>query len=515
VTNKPSAHLLIHLVVIAASICGYGAIYLSSLSRGYAPSLWPVARNLLVLIGLIAVFVALLKGARYRGNLTIFTAAFFLFAVGSVAQYRLFSDPEYVARLAGKQELVTAYRKAKIRAWRALAIEAAYDEAKRDILRGSSPGIGSDVSALPPTRTTVTARDFFSSPSTYAPPLAVMALVVSFLALRRESILFWVQRRSLTLALVAFIPLLIVAGLARSGGVLAEMTPWEVGKIVFLISLAGILVDTYGVIRITRWTFPPARSVLPLVVVTAFAILPFFVLSDFGQLMVFLIVYFALYLIAVGRRAQIVHGVILALAIGLLAYSVGQIPPRVFVRWHLWHSTWQAPDPQTEWWQRVLAQRFGPSGPGKISNDELWRDQALQLMQGLFGLTEGGLIGTGLGLGMPETVPISESDFIYAAIAEEMGWIGGVLVVGALLLLGLAGITITLSVTDMFTRLIAAGATCFLVFQALVNIGGVIKLLPMTGITLPFVSHGGWSLVTSFALIGVLMALSERASQKA
>lgn len=150
-----------------------------------------------------------------------------------------------------------------------------------------------------------------------------------------------------------------------------------------------------------------------------------------------------------------------------------------------------------------------------MSNDELWRDQALQLMQGLFGLTEGGLVGTGLGLGMPETVPVSESDFIYAALGEEMGWIGGVLVVGALLLLGLSGITIAFSATDMFTRLIATGATCFLVFQALVNIGGVIKLLPMTGITLPFVSHGGWSLVTSFALIGVLMALSQRANQRA
>jgi len=104
VKSKPSSHLVVQLLTIAAGLFGYAAIYAASLSRGYAPSLWPVARNLVVLMVLSASFVIIIKRFRYRGNLTIFTSAFLLFAVGLLGQYRLFSDPEYVARIAGRTE---------------------------------------------------------------------------------------------------------------------------------------------------------------------------------------------------------------------------------------------------------------------------------------------------------------------------------------------------------------------------------------------------------------------------
>jgi cell division protein FtsW len=137
----------------------------------------------------------------------------------------------------------------------------------------------------------------------------------------------------------------------------------------------------------------------------------------------------------------------------------------------------------------------------------------LQQSQGLFGINEGGVIGEGLGLGYPETVPISDSDFIFAAQSEETGLIGGLAILISLFTFVVAGSSISIAAPDMFTKLLAAGLTAFVGFQGLVNIGGVLRVLPMTGITLPFVSHGGWSLITSFAMLGILLAISHRNSR--
>jgi cell division protein FtsW len=128
----------------------------------------------------------------------------------------------------------------------------------------------------------------------------------------------------------------------------------------------------------------------------------------------------------------------------------------------------------------------------------------------LFGINEGGVVGEGLGLGFPETVPISDSDFIYAALSEETGLLGGLIIILTLAVFVIAGTAISIGATDMYTKLLAAGFTAFIGFQAIVNVGGVLRLLPMTGITLPFVSHGGWSLITSFAMLGILLAFSHR-----
>jgi cell division protein FtsW (lipid II flippase) len=113
-------------------------------------------------------------------------------------------------------------------------------------------------------------------------------------------------------------------------------------------------------------------------------------------------------------------------------------------------------------------------------------------------------------LGYPEVIPIADSDYVYAAIAEETGLAGGAVVVLAVIIFVIAGVRTSLEARDMFTKLCAAGLTAFVGFQALVNVGGILRALPMTGITLPFVSHGGFSLVTSFAMLGMLMAFSSR-----
>ena len=195
------------------------------------------------------------------------------------------------------------------------------------------------------------------------------------------------------------------------------------------------------------------------------------------------------------------------------------VPGRVYFRFYQWVHTWEAPPPDTWWWKRDLdrylqatKRTLDPSNPQEVRqrNNEAWADKVLQESQGLFGVNAGGINGEGLGLGFPETVPISDSDFIYAAMAEETGLAGGLAILIAICALVFAGTTISIATTDMFTKLLAAGLTAFTGFQAIVNIGGVLRVLPMTGITLPFVSHGGWSLITSFAMLGILLAISHR-----
>ena len=144
-------------------------------------------------------------------------------------------------------------------------------------------------------------------------------------------------------------------------------------------------------------------------------------------------------------------------------------------------------------------------------NVDIWFDKlAFQPAQAAFGIDSGGTSGRGLGLGYPEVIPIADSDYIYAAVAEETGLLGGAVIILAVIIFVIAGVRTSLEARDMFTKLCAAGLTAFIGFQALVNIGGILRALPMTGITLPFVSHGGFSLITSFAMLGMLMAFSHR-----
>src|SRR5437879_8793910 len=142
----------------------------------------------------------------------------------------------------------------------------------------------------------------------------------------------------------------------------------------------------------------------------------------------------------------------------------------------------------------------------KSVNTDIWFDKlAFQPAQAIFGIASGKTTGRGLGLGFPEVIPIADSDYVYAAIAEEMGLLGGGLVVIAVIIFVIAGIRTSIEARDMFTKLCAAGLTAFMGIQALVNIGGITRALPMTGITLPFGSHGGVRLITPFGMFGKLV----------
>jgi len=271
--------------------------------------------------------------------------------------------------------------------------------------------------------------------------------------------------------------------------------------------------------------------------------IPFFALKDFGQMLIFTGAYVTLYLVAVRRWPQLVlfvGSVILVISIlvvGALPRDIQEkvpllptiarpidavLPARIQQRFHLWLDGFDPPSPEVSWWKKEYEdavnndpdlKKLAEQGPAfqRTVNVNIWFDKlAFQPAQAVFGIAAGQGTGRGLGLGYPEVVPIADSDYVYAAIAEEMGLTGGALVILAIMLFVAAGVRTSLEARDMFTKLSAAGLTAFFGFQAVVNMGGITRALPMTGITLPFVSHGGFSLITSFTMLGMLMAFSHR-----
>jgi hypothetical protein len=203
------------------------------------------------------------------------------------------------------------------------------------------------------------------------------------------------------------------------------------------------------------------------------------------------------------------------------------LPSRIKQRFHLWLDGFNPPAPDVPWWKKdyqdALAndrrmKELAEQSPAmqKTVNVDVWFDRiAFQPSQATFGIASGGVTGRGLGLGFAEVIPVADSDYIYAAIGEELGLVGGAVVMLAVIVFVVAGVRTAIDARDMFTKLCSAGLTAFIGFQALVNIGGITRALPMTGITLPFVSHGGFSLVTSFAMLGMLLAFSHRNARDA
>jgi len=127
-----------------------------------------------------------------------------------------------------------------------------------------------------------------------------------------------------------------------------------------------------------------------------------------------------------------------------------------------------------------------------------------QIAQGLMAIASGGLFGLGLNLGMPKVIPAYHTDYIFAVICEEMGIIVGFCVIALYVLLLIRGMSIALDASDRFSALLALGCTVYIALQAFIILGGIIKLIPLTGVTLPFVSYGGSSMLTGLVAIAIL-----------
>ena len=547
------------------------SIYNGALIRGYETSFLSAIRNLSILTVLALLPIPIRRFLRYQGNWTVYTACVLLFSIGLTVQYRLFSDREYVADIDRverekvqnsdmtdkektremfrlKLRAIAREREAKIHTLQLHYIQENYSPEKKQMMGlPPTPAEPIDLSteSFRPARDTLSG--ILTSGRTLIPLFAIFLMVLAFIAMRREDTLKFLQNNGFLVVLLTLGPLLVAAVTSSAGKSIGNMTPWEPAKVPFLIGFAAILSILDRNLARTYWGVPRAKDVLPLVFMAIVPFLPFFVLKDFGQMMVFGAVYATLYLVAVRRFSQrlvLIGSVLLfmsVLIVGALPPSTQAkipllptlaapvkaiLPDRIQQRFHLWLDGFDPPSPETSWWkddyddyyeqllkkEPNLAKMIEEDPDLKNSiNIDAWFDVlAFQPAQATFGLASGGVTGRGLGLGYPELIPVSDSDYIFAALAEELGLFGGLLVTFALIVFAAAGVRTARDSRDMFSKLCSIGLAAFIGFQALVNIGGITRALPMTGITLPFVSHGGFSLITSFAMLGILMAFSHR-----
>ncbi len=519
------------------------AIYYGGLIRGYETSWFSAIRNLGLLSLLAVLPIGLKRVFGYRGSWTVYTTAVLLFSIGLTVQYRLFSDPEYTSR-RDKAEA----RQDKIKTLQLHYIQENYSPEKKQMMGlPATPPSPVDLSKLRPKPAPDSFSSVLMSGRTVNPLLGIAGFIFVLLLMRNEKFIAFLENNGFLLVILTLGPLIVAAITSRAGKSIGNMTPWEPAKIPFLIGFAAILAVLYKNLARTYWGLPRAKDVLPLVVMAVLPFVPFFVLKDFGQMMVFSGVYATLYLIAVRRFSQrfvLVGSVLLAVAIlvvgalppktqekipllpTLAAPVKAVLPDRIQQRFHLWLDGFNPPTPETSWWKedyddyyRRLVEK-DPNLPQLLAEDpnlqrtinvDAWFDVlAFQPAQATFGLASGGTTGRGLGLGYPELIPVADSDYIFAALAEELGLFGGLLLTFALIVFVSAGVRTALDSRDMFGKLCCIGLAAFIGFQALVNIGGITRALPMTGITLPFVSHGGFSLITSFVMLGMLMAFSHR-----
>lgn len=246
--------------------------------------------------------------------------------------------------------------------------------------------------------------------------------------------------------------------------------PSEFVKVLFLFALAGLLrrqMHWTGLIRV--WAFVGACMILLVLQ------------KDLGATMLYFLT--ALVMTFAATSNWLVSGIALAggAAGSVLAYHLF---PHVRSRVEIWQNPWATVD-----------------------------SSGYQIVQGLMAIAAGGMFGLGLGQGTPRAVPVVYTDSIFAAICEEMGIIVGLCVMALYVVLIFRGVTIARRSDNAFDMLLAFGSTALIALQAFVNMGGVIKLIPLTGITLPFISYGGSSLLSLMIMIGVLEGIAAKSPQ--
>lgn len=286
-----------------------------------------------------------------------------------------------------------------------------------------------------------------------------------------------------------------------------SVQPAEFAKIAIVIFLASYLRDTRQVLvlgsrRVLGVTIPPLKHFGPLLVVWGSAMLLLFYIRDIGSSVMFFGAFLAMIYIATNKLSFVIVGVLMfALGGDLVAGHIGHISDRI--------DAWRDPFSNAQF----LKQTGG----------------SYQLAQGLFAQADGGLFGKGFGgavLEFPRSfcpvgvhqcslLPAPHTDFIYAVVVNELGLVGGLGLLCIYLLVIERGFKIAMLARDSFSKLLAAGLTCVFALQVFVIVGGVTKLIPLTGVTLPFVSYGGSSVMANFVLLALLLVVSERARREA
>ncbi|MBN1629255.1 MAG: FtsW/RodA/SpoVE family cell cycle protein [Thermoleophilia bacterium] len=324
----------------------------------------------------------------------------------------------------------------------------------------------------------------------------VVGLVAFLLVLALVRNLNFLYRYRLVIGILGLLFLLVTAIFGReiNGARLwvdfgpINFQPAELGKILLVVFFAAYLVDIREALsvstrRILGVSLPPFRYLAPLLIVWALSMVLLVFVKDLGTSLLFFGALLVLIYVATGRFFYVLVGLVLFFAGATLLYYLF---PHVQLRVDIWLDPWRDPS-----------------------------NKGYQIVQSLFALAEGGLFGRGLGEGYlilqsgRTIIPNLETDFIFSAIGEELGLVGAVGIILLYLIFTYRGLRVAVQAKQDFPRLLATGLTSIFALQAFLIIGGVIKLIPLTGITLPFVSYGGSSIVANFVLLALLLRASD------
>jgi peptidoglycan glycosyltransferase len=302
------------------------------------------------------------------------------------------------------------------------------------------------------------------------------------------------ERLRYTIGLVGvgllMLPLLPVVGVSIHGARIwtrigpISFQPGEFAKLALAIFIAGYLVErrellSMATFRIGPIVIPEPKHLAPLLAAWLLSLMLMVFETDLGSALLFFVLFLAVLWVATGRTSYLAVGGTLFAGGSVLAWSqIAHVHERVTV----WLDPWKT------------AQGTG-----------------YQIIQAQYALAYGNLGGTGLGFGLGGRIPFQETDFIFAIIGEEMGLFGTAAFLVAYLLMAGSGFRIASRATDPFSKLLATGLTTLLAVQSFIIMGGVTRLLPLTGVTLPFVSYGGSSLVANWVLIALLIRISDDA----
>lgn len=317
--------------------------------------------------------------------------------------------------------------------------------------------------------------------------ILIVSLLRNYRVLFRYTYLFGLG--GVLLLLLPFVPGLGTdqnADVWVSVGGLFQFQPGELAKIALAIFFAGYLVRTRESLtsvgtRFLWMTWPRARELGPLLVIWLISLGIIVLQRDLGTGLLLFGMFVAMLYVATGKTSWVLLGVLLAAGGAFLA---SRVLPYVNGRFTNWLDAFN---------------------PAVIERD----GGSYQLVQGLFGLAQGGLIGTGLGQGRPYITPLSQSDYILPSLGEELGLIGVFAILCLYMVFASRGVRIGLAGQDDFGKLLATGLSFTIALQVFIMVGGVTRLIPLTGLTTPFLTAGGSSLISNWLIVALLLRISD------
>jgi cell division protein FtsW (lipid II flippase) len=335
--------------------------------------------------------------------------------------------------------------------------------------------------------------------------LGLVAFLVTLFGLRNMN---WLRRYKYTWALLG----IILVGITLAHSLRANLDspthdqlnigplnlqPSELLKIFLVIFFAAYLSENIDIVsggnlRIGPLRLPPFRQLGPIALMLGLALLLFLGIRELGLALLIYGIFLVMIYLGSGKISYVIGSLLIFFLLGFIGYALFSYVRSRFAVVGIDVTTWTAKSED-------LYQKTGGG---------------FQIVQGLIALANGGIIGTGIGLGHPTFVPVVQSDMIFTALGEELGLAGLFAIIGIYLLIIYRGYRIAIQARDSFNQLLAAGLTSIFAIQTLIIAAGNMKFLPLTGIPLPFLSYGGSSILANYIIIGILLRISHNTAME-